>query len=109
MKQIRKYLVLLLIAIIFTTGFTTELYPNLFGVLTGNGFIIPQQSSILTFKVNKMNEGSGDYWLYGEDSGFYYTTMQANSTAPYVFISKETAGKIKGFDKTNYATCGLDL
>ena len=100
---------LLLIASIFVAGFTTELYPNLFGVWTGNGFIIPQQSSIFTFKVNKMNEGSGDYWLYGEDSGFYYTTMQASSTAPYIFISKERAGKLKGFNKTNYGTWGFDL
>ncbi|UII29886.1 hypothetical protein LVD17_16425 [Fulvivirga ulvae] len=108
MKQIRQYLVLLLIAVIFVTGLTTELYSNLFGVLTGNGFIIPEQSSILTFKVNKMNEGSGDYWLYGEDPGFYYTTMQANNNMSYIFIPKEKAGKIESFDKVNYKTWGID-
>ena len=89
-------------------GFTTELFPNLYGVLTGNGFIIPEQSSLFSFKVTQMNEGSGDYWLYGEDADFYYSTIQTNDTGAYIFIPKANVGKIENFDKTDYRTWGLD-
>jgi hypothetical protein len=45
---------------------------NLWSLATGRGFIIPEESSIFTFRVTEMNDGSGESWLYGEDTRYYY-------------------------------------
>ncbi len=40
---------------------------NVWSLATGRGFFIPQESSVFSFRVTKMNEGSGEWWLYGRD------------------------------------------
>ena len=57
-------------------GASTQFFSNLWGLLTGKVFVIPSQSSIFTFKTTKINQGSGDYWLYGQDQNNYYTTLE---------------------------------
>jgi hypothetical protein len=39
---------------------------NLWSLATGRGFFVPTESSVFSFRVTKMNEGSGEWWLYGE-------------------------------------------
>ncbi len=82
----------------------TELTSNPWNILTGNGYLIPKESSLFSFKATKMNTGSGDYWLYGKDNTFFYSTMINGINEPYIRISKEKANLKEGFDPFNYKT-----
>ncbi len=104
MKLKRRHIVLGILGLFLLIGFSTQLFSNFWGLLIGNGYIIPNQSSIFTFQAIKMNKGSGDYWLYGEDQKYYYTTLEKDHPEPYAFITKEKAKSIKNFDKTNFET-----
>lgn len=94
----------ILVIILITS---TELLENIWELTTGNGYIIPAESSIFTFNATKMNEGSGEWWLYGEDSKYYYTMEKWESNKPYFKILKEEAKKIISFNKHNYKTWQL--
>ncbi|WP_299117416.1 DUF4952 domain-containing protein [uncultured Winogradskyella sp.] len=104
MKLKKRHIGLGTLGLLLVLCFSTELFSNLWGLLTGNGYIIPNQSSIFSFKVSKMNEGRGDYWLYGQDQNNYYTTLERDHIEPYAYISKDEAESILSFDKTNYNT-----
>ena len=100
MKLKIKHIGLGITGLFLLIGFSTQLFSNFWGLLIGNGYLIPNQSSVFTFQVTEMNQGSGDYWLYGEDRKNYYT----NHIEPNAFISKEKAKSTPNFDKTNYVT-----
>ena len=99
-----KHIALGIAGLFLLIGFSTQLFSNFWGLLIGNGYIIPNQSSVFTFQATEMNKGSGDYWLYGEDSKYYYTTLEKDHIEPYAFISKVKSKSIPNFDKTNYQT-----
>ncbi|WP_444928893.1 hypothetical protein ACJJIF_13615 [Microbulbifer sp. SSSA002] len=73
---------LLVLALIYVF-FITPAGANCWYLLTGNGFIIPKESSVFTFHVTKMNNGSGEWWLYGYDKNFYYHYTGENDN-PYI-------------------------
>jgi len=106
MKLKLKYIIGLLgvFGIILFLNLSTQLFSNLWGILIGNGYIIPKQSSIFTFKATEMNNGNGDYWLYGEDAKNYYTTLKKDHVEPYTVLSKKQVDNIGYFDETNYLT-----
>ena len=80
---------------------------NGWSTLTSKDFIIPQESSLSRFRVTVMNEGSGEWWVYGQDSRYYYY-FTGDKTAPYLKFPVERAAGCQGFDPTNYLTwCGL--
>lgn len=76
---------------------------NIWNVSTGNGFIIPTESSLFTFKATTMNEGSGEWWIYGEDEKFYYHFIGDKKRA-YMKVSKEKSMKCKGFHANDFKT-----
>jgi len=76
---------------------------NGWNLATGRGFIIPQESTIFQFHATVMNEGSGEWWVYGEDSNFYYYFTGASSV-PYTKFSKQLALTCKSFDPSNHLT-----
>lgn len=76
---------------------------NIWHIFTGRGFIIPSESSIFTFRPTIMNEGSGEWWLYGRDGKFYYHFI-GTAEISYIKISKDEARKCEGFDANNYKT-----
>ena len=88
--------------LIITVLTSTELSTSLWFSITGRGYILPDESSIFTFKVTKMNEGSGEWWLYAEDKNYFYTMEKHDTDKPYTKISKEKAKKIMTFDKYDY-------
>jgi len=104
MKLKLKYIGLGILGIILFIGFTTPLFTNLWGVSTSNGYIVPKESLMLTFNVTKMNDGNGDYWLYGEDEAYFYSQMMKDDDKSYIKISRKEANKNKLFDKTNFKT-----
>lgn len=67
-------------------------------LLTGRGYKIPAESSFFTFRPTVMNSGSGEWWLYGEDSTHYYY-LDSNTK-----ISREDAENCAGFKVDDHAT-----
>ncbi|WP_299674480.1 hypothetical protein [uncultured Roseobacter sp.] len=63
---------------------------NLFLTATSAAFYIPAQSSLWRFRATVMNEGSGDWWLYGEDAAHYYAVSDDDHFA-YVYLPKHQA------------------
>lgn len=107
MKKTANILIFLIILIFFLANlFVTPLMGNLWCLLTGRGYIIPKESSLFTFKPLVMNEGSGEWWLYGEDNKNYYHFTGEN-VKPYQKISKNEANQCPGFVVTDYKTWNL--
>jgi hypothetical protein len=46
---------------------------NVIMLLYANGYFIPKESSVCTFRATVDNIGNGEYWLYGEDDKYYYS------------------------------------
>lgn len=64
---------------------------------------IPKESSVFTFKATKMHEGSGGWWIYGEDNKKFYA-LSTDSLNTIICIDKIQSQKTKNFDKLNYKT-----
>lgn len=98
----RYFLIITIFAIILYLSKKTYLFENLWGQITDRNYIIPDESSLLKFQVTKMNQGSGDWWLYGEDENYYFSTE--TDTSPYVKIAKKSSTSMRFFDAQNSAT-----
>ncbi len=84
-------------------GAGTPLLCNLWNVSTGRGYFIPEKSSVFSFTPLVMNEGSGEWWLYGEDRNNYYS-LENDSGAAYIVFPKEDIKRCLGFISTDYRT-----
>lgn len=104
MKQLLKIASVGIIGILLLLGLLTPILGNAWGMLIERGYRIPDESSIFRFETTKMNEGSGDYWLYGEDDTYYYSIVGSDSDQPYTKIKKTKAEQIPDFNKTNIET-----
>lgn len=78
------------IALLAYLIFMTPTCANAWYLLVGNGFVIPSESSILTFEVTKMNEGSGEWWLYGQDKLFHYHFIGENGRSYIKIVRTNT-------------------
>ncbi|MCZ8216331.1 MAG: hypothetical protein O9262_08845 [Cyclobacteriaceae bacterium] len=104
MKKGVKLVIGLLILLIVILSSLTNVFSNVWHVMTAQGFIIPKESSVFSFTVTKVNEGSGEWWLYAEDEYYYYTMEQTGTSSSYLKIAKETTEQLEHFDKHNYKT-----
>jgi hypothetical protein len=80
----------------------TPFVENAWGLAAARGFAIPKESSIFTFRVTRMNDGSGEWWLYGEDFRNFYGVPDAN-VAYFVFPRAKVA-QCPGFDPRDTST-----
>lgn len=71
---------------------------------TGRGYFIPAESSFRDFLPVVMNQGSGEWWIYAEDSLRYYYAGDGVSPFPYVIMRKTDAGSCPGFRAGDFAT-----
>jgi hypothetical protein len=81
----------------------TPVLENLFLLLTGAGFEIPAESSVFTFRVTVMNSGSGEWWIYGEDSANFYGVPDV-SDIRYLVFSRAKVPDCPGFVPVSYET-----
>lgn len=65
--------------------------PNLLGLISDPEYFIPPGSTLFTFRPTMMNPGSGDWWIHGEDSRYYYYFEND------LKISRQTARTCQGF------------
>lgn len=64
-----------------------RLLENAYHLATGAGFFVPTESTIWTFRVVRMNEGSGEWWTYAVDDANHYALLDSGSDA-YLVLSK---------------------
>lgn len=76
---------------------------NQYSLVASTGYFIPYESSVWDFRPLVPNEGSGEYWLYGEDEmRYYYVGDDINYR--YVSVLKKDAQKCPGFRPTLFKT-----
>jgi len=95
----KKYLIILCGILFILIGSFTELFSNLWCELTGRGFFIPKESNIFIFKVTEWNEGSGEWWLYGEDKKYYYALSEEFGRENY---DPKYYKLLKGYENKNF-------
>lgn len=99
-NKLKIFSSLFLVAILLLVFYFDNLMGNLYSVLIEKEYHIPDESSVFSFEATKMNEGSGDYWLYGEDENYFYAITENG----YTKISRTQSEKIPHFDKLNNKT-----
>lgn len=94
-----SFIVLSFLMIILTTKEVKNFLNNGYSIIIDPMYIIPKESSIFMFEATKMNEGSGDWWLYGEDDNYYYAlNLETDSPKYFILKKKKKEKKINKFD-----------
>ncbi|KUI43468.1 hypothetical protein AU197_22210 [Mycobacterium sp. IS-1590] len=76
---------------------------NAWSAATEPAYVIPAESSMWRFTPTQMNEGSGDWWVYGQDDrNYYYFT--GSGEPPYLVMPKVEATACAGFESTDHRT-----
>lgn len=81
---------------------------NLWLLGVGNGYFIPEGSSIFTFQPTVLNDGSGEWWLYGEDAEYFYA-LDPKDGMQALSIKKADSVRCPLFDEQKFETwCDAD-
>ena len=105
-KWIKIILLFVPLCLVVLLATLSNCLSNFWMILKDPNYIIPKESNIFQFEVNQMNEGSGDWWIYGQDNKNYYFFYGLESL-PYITFSKNDARACSDFDKLNINTwCG---
>lgn len=89
--------------------FLSPVVSNIWCILTGRGYVIPKESSIFTFRATIVNDGTGEWWIYGEDRNYFYYMIEKESMVDslkqnYVKYSKSNANKCDAFNSIDFNT-----
>ena len=106
MKQWRRTFWIVLISLVVVAIALSAFTPfsmNCWLVATGRGFEIPDGSSLFRFRVTKMNTGSGEWWLYGEDRDFFYVASEFEGVRYHAFPRARTED-CPGFERLDFTT-----
>lgn len=96
------------LAMILAALLISPLLGNAWLLLIGRGYFIPVDSSIFTFEPIEMNNGSGEWWIYGQDYRYYYYAGDGVGKHRYRFIHGSKANECRGFVVTDFSTwCDL--
>ncbi len=98
----KKIVFLLLGTLILSIAIFTHFFGNAWYLTTDSGYFIPAESNIFTFNATKWNDGSGDWWLYGEDKNYYYGLNIEDTTPKYFALQKGL--EPEKIDKFDYKT-----
>jgi hypothetical protein len=101
MKKVIFLIVFVFLLFCILLGISTNLFGNLWCKLTGLGFFIPKESNMFIFEVTKWNDGSGEWWLYGEDKNYYYGLNNIDELEYYIM---KKGNEDKNFNKFDYKT-----
>ncbi|MEM7600728.1 MAG: hypothetical protein AAF357_04865 [Verrucomicrobiota bacterium] len=103
-KRPRFYVISAIFAVLFIGGvFLSPTPTNCWMLVTGNGFFIPDESSVFAFRITQMNPGSGEWWLHGEDKRFYFTYGQTEGAIYHAF-PKEKLSECSNLDPLDFET-----
>lgn len=107
MKNKGRLMLALLLIPIIAVSLAGDIFSNAWSLLTARGFIIPRESSIATFRATALNQGSGEWWLYGEDARYFYH-FTGEEQMPYTKIERSATLKCKDFDPLDHQTWCTD-
>jgi hypothetical protein len=79
----------------------TPLASNATMLLMDRSNFIPAESSIFSFEPYVINDGSSNYWLYGQDRTYYYHFTYL-ADVPYLYIPRKNT--CAGFDRADVRT-----
>ena len=91
----RKRLFLMLLSASFLIMLFSNFFINVWGLMIDEHYFIPQESNIFQFTATAMNQGSGDWWIYGEDDKYYYALNLENENPKYLKLKK-------GLERANF-------
>ena len=77
---------------------------NWISMVDRNGFFVPEESSVWTFRETEMDTGSGGYWLYGEDEEAFFAASSVGGYEAYSRITRRAASEVDGFDPLDWET-----
>lgn len=86
----------------------TPVLGNMCSVVTGNGFEIPQESSVWTFRVTEMNRGSCEWWMYAEDDRYFYAQGEIDGIR-YIALPQSQVGQCASFQARDWTTWCREL
>lgn len=99
----KRILLALVVAASVVVVAGTPIASNTWFALTEPAYVIPAESSMLRFTPTQMNEGSGDWWVYGQDDrNYYYFT--GSGQPPYVVFPKAQVADCAGFQRDDHRT-----
>lgn len=75
---------------------------NLLSKIMDDGFFVPKESNIHSFKVVKMNTGSGDWWVVGEDKNYIFIMAEEPPWGYYIVRKSSTKLDFSYLDKTSW-------
>ncbi len=75
---------------------------NIWLTLVESEYFIPPESSMFTFQATKMNSGSGEWWLFGEDRHYFYG-LNTQTEQPLYWVQEKNMLPM-GFDRFDYTT-----
>ena len=99
-RWLRAWMLVPALGVVLLGGLTPVL-SNAWQLLVDRSNFIPPESSIWTFEPTVINQGSSNYWLYGEDRQHYFYFSYAPET-PYRLIGKDA--RCPGFNPRDVAT-----
>ncbi|EPF83592.1 hypothetical protein GCM10025882_26570 [Acinetobacter gyllenbergii] len=97
MKIFKSLSYLLFIGILGLSIFSNA-FSNVWRLATDQTNDIPEESNIFSFHPTKINEGSSSYWLYGEDSKYYYYFSETEENTYYIFDKSILCPNIEKID-----------
>ncbi len=77
---------------------------NWISMLDRNGFFVPEDSSVWSFRETVSDSGSGGYWLYGEDAAAFYAAETRGGVERYSRITRRAAAEVDGFEPHDFET-----
>ena len=80
----------------------TPLFGNLYSLASGVGWYIPAESTVFTFTETRANDGSGEWWIAGEDGRNFY--VQHPFERGYLVVARDVAARCPGFDRFDVTT-----
>jgi hypothetical protein len=92
-----------LVAAIVVLNQFTRLGTNLWLSTTESEYRIPGESNMLTFVPLMLNQGSGDWWIYGEDGNNYYY-HEGEGENDYYILKKSKANLCENFNPVDIET-----
>lgn len=106
-RRVRVLATRILLPLAVVTGIivvtATPIASNTWFTMTEPAYVIPAESSLWRFTPIQMNDGSGDWWVYGQDHrNYYYFT--GSGDPPYLVFSKARAASCVGFDHDDHLT-----
>ncbi|MEP3891381.1 MAG: hypothetical protein ABJN69_13055 [Hellea sp.] len=106
MSKKRKIISISLIVLVILAFLFRVFLSNLFSLTIEQGYFIPEESNMFTFKATKMNPGSGDWWLYGEDNLNLYALAE-DKPGYYVLNKADAPENVSELDKTHWGSAAV--